>query len=257
MATTGNEGNRERRSRSTDSRPHLYWGRTVEVDRRRRVSCNRDGTSGGGWRLGRERRRPVRLGGEAGVTRIRFIGAGRRWRGRESRTRSSCLPAAMAVRPACPWRSNCIPATLLLDATRRAAASRGGTRARQWRRVVGGGLQRQLAMVLRCAPKMTDRRRRVNGGRGVERHGRVVSRALAASSATPSREGEPGVRRTVTRRRRAARARPCCSCTCAVLLAVSNGGCRARLVSEAPGFAHGLVHAVIVCCEPATAAGLC
>jgi hypothetical protein len=122
----------------------------------------------------------------------------------------------------------------------------------------GGGLQRRrLAMALRCARKMTGRRRRVNEGRGVERQGRVVSRALAASSATPSSEGEPGVRRTVTRRRRAARARPCCSCTCAVLLAVSNGGRRARLVSEAPAFAHGLVHAVIVCCEPATAAGLC
>jgi hypothetical protein len=34
-------------------------------------------------------------------------------------------------------------------------------------------------------------------------------------------------------------------------------GRRARLMSEAPAFAHGLVHAVIVCCEPATAAGLC
>jgi hypothetical protein len=77
-AAVRNEGNRERRSRSTDSRPHLGWRRPVEVDRRRRASCNRDGMGGGGWRLGRERGRPVRLGGEAGVARVRFIGAGRR-----------------------------------------------------------------------------------------------------------------------------------------------------------------------------------
>jgi hypothetical protein len=50
----------------------------VEGDRRRRVVCNRDATGGGGWRLGREKRRLVRLGGEAGAARVHFIGAGRR-----------------------------------------------------------------------------------------------------------------------------------------------------------------------------------
>jgi hypothetical protein len=74
-----------------------------------------------------------------------------------------------------------------------------------------------------------------------------VSRAPAVSSAAPRSEGGPGVRRAVTQRRRAARARPYCSCACAVLLAVGNGGRRARLVREAPAFAHGLVHAVIAC----------
>jgi hypothetical protein len=77
MGTAGRWGKTERRSRATHSAPHLDRGRTVEGDQRRRAVCNRDGTGGGGWRLGRERGRQVRLGGEAGAARVRFIGAGR------------------------------------------------------------------------------------------------------------------------------------------------------------------------------------
>jgi hypothetical protein len=76
MGTAGRWGKTERRSRATHSAPHLGRGRTMEGDRRWWAVCNRDGTSGGGWRLERERGRPVRLGGEAGAVRVRFIGAG-------------------------------------------------------------------------------------------------------------------------------------------------------------------------------------
>jgi hypothetical protein len=79
MGTTGRWGKTERRSRATHSAPHLGRGQTVEGDRRRRAVCNRDGTGGGGWRFGRERGRPVRLGGEAGAARVCFIGAVRRF----------------------------------------------------------------------------------------------------------------------------------------------------------------------------------
>jgi hypothetical protein len=78
MGTTGRWGKTERRSRATHSAPHLGRAWTVEGDRRWQAVCNRDGTGGGCWRLGRERERPVRLGGEARAARVRFIGAGRR-----------------------------------------------------------------------------------------------------------------------------------------------------------------------------------
>jgi hypothetical protein len=79
MGTAGRWGKTEWRSRATHSAPHLGRGQTVEGDRRRRAVCNRDGTSGGGWRLEMERGRPVRLRGEAGATRVRFIGAVRQF----------------------------------------------------------------------------------------------------------------------------------------------------------------------------------
>jgi hypothetical protein len=81
MGTAWRCGKTERRSRATHSAPHLGRGQTVEGDRRRRAVCNRDGTGGGGSRLGRKRGRSVRLGGEAGAARVRFIGAGRSVRG--------------------------------------------------------------------------------------------------------------------------------------------------------------------------------
>jgi hypothetical protein len=67
MGTAGRWDKTERRSRATHSAPHLGRERTVEGDRRRQTVCNRDGTGGGGWVLGRERGRPVRLGGDAGA----------------------------------------------------------------------------------------------------------------------------------------------------------------------------------------------
>jgi hypothetical protein len=79
MGTAGRWGKTELRSRATHSAPHLGRGRTVEGDRQRRAVCNRDGTGGGSWRLGRERGRTVRLGGEAGAARVRFIGVVRRF----------------------------------------------------------------------------------------------------------------------------------------------------------------------------------
>jgi hypothetical protein len=79
MGTAGRWGKTERRSRATHSAPHLGRGRIVEEDRRRWAVCNRDSTGGGSWRLGRKRGRPVRLGGEAGVARVRFIGAVRQF----------------------------------------------------------------------------------------------------------------------------------------------------------------------------------
>jgi hypothetical protein len=81
MGTAGRWGKTERRSRETHSARHLVRGQTVEGDRRRQAVCNRDGTGGGGWRLGRKRGRPVRLGGEAGAAQVHFIGAGRSVRG--------------------------------------------------------------------------------------------------------------------------------------------------------------------------------
>jgi hypothetical protein len=71
-------GKTERSSRETHSAPHLGRGRTVEGDRRQRAVCNQDGTGSGGWRLERERGRPVRLGVKAGAAQVRCIGAGRR-----------------------------------------------------------------------------------------------------------------------------------------------------------------------------------
>jgi hypothetical protein len=53
-----------------------------------------------------------------------FIAAGRRFGRSEGCTRGARAPA-MAVRPVCPWRNNCVVPTLLLDATRRAAALTG------------------------------------------------------------------------------------------------------------------------------------
>jgi hypothetical protein len=90
-AANGESGKRERVTRGFISHPHLGLGCAAEVDRWAAADCRlgRLGWRRGGVQGGKGRWLAA-VRGEAASSRPPFIDTGRRWKGRNSSTRSLC-----------------------------------------------------------------------------------------------------------------------------------------------------------------------